>query len=96
MFEREIWPKLRSLQVIALVRATGLSYGYCNQIKLGHKTPHPRWWEVLPRRVECSNLLGRSAVNPLVVAVQVEQHHRLLLELVPLNSYDVVLADLAH
>jgi len=47
IFEREIWPKLKSLQVIALVRATGLSYGYCNQIKLGHKTPHPRWWRGL-------------------------------------------------
>ena len=42
-----IWPKLQSLPVIALVRATGLSYGYCNQIKLGHKTPHPSWGGVL-------------------------------------------------
>ena len=47
IFRREIWPNLRSLPVSALVRATGLSYGYCNQIKLGHKTPHPRWWETL-------------------------------------------------
>jgi hypothetical protein len=43
----EIWPKLRSLQVIALVRATGLTYGYCNQINLGHVTTHPRWWDSL-------------------------------------------------
>ena len=47
IFKREIYPKLKSLPVSALVRATGLSYGYCNQIKLGHKTPHPRWWGVL-------------------------------------------------
>lgn len=47
IFRREIWPKLRSLQVIALVRATGLTYGYCNQINLGHVTTHPRWWDSL-------------------------------------------------
>ena len=51
LFKREIWPKLRSLPVIALVQATGLSYGYCNQIKLGHKTPHPRWWDSLKELV---------------------------------------------
>jgi hypothetical protein len=47
VFKRDIWPKLSSLQVIVLVRATGLSYGYCNQNKLGHVTPHRRWWETL-------------------------------------------------
>jgi hypothetical protein len=35
IFKREIWPKLKSLQVITLVRATGLSYSYCNHIKNG-------------------------------------------------------------
>jgi len=47
IFQRQIYPKLKSLQVIARVRAAGLSYGYCNQIKLGMVTPHRRWWETL-------------------------------------------------
>jgi hypothetical protein len=47
MFKREIWPKLRSRPVIELVRATGLSYSYCNHIKNGRMVPHARWWGVL-------------------------------------------------
>ena len=40
---------LLSLPVIELVRATGLSYSYCNHIKNGRMVPHARWWEVLRR-----------------------------------------------
>ena len=31
----------------ALADATGLSIGYCRQVKKGVVTPHPMWWEAM-------------------------------------------------
>lgn len=48
-YKRHILPELQSVRVIEIVRATGLSYPYCNGIKNGKRIPHPRWWERLER-----------------------------------------------
>jgi len=46
-FEREILPKLVGVPTHALAVATGLSVGYCRQVKKGAVTPHPMWWELM-------------------------------------------------
>lgn len=46
-YKQQILPKLSSVRVIEIVRATGLSYPYCSHINNGRKIPHPRWWERL-------------------------------------------------
>lgn len=46
-FEREVLPALEVISAGAIARATGLSRGYCQQIKRGKVRPHPMWWETL-------------------------------------------------
>jgi CRISPR-associated endonuclease Cas1 len=46
-FVAEILPSIRSVSARALSRATGLSVGYCSDIKKGLAVPHPRHWEPL-------------------------------------------------
>jgi CRISPR-associated endonuclease Cas1 len=46
-FEREILPALAGVPARSLAEATGLSVGYCRQVKKGAVTPHPMWWEAL-------------------------------------------------
>jgi hypothetical protein len=41
-FRRLILPKLADTRPSDLARATGLSPGYCAQIRDGKRTPHPR------------------------------------------------------
>jgi hypothetical protein len=43
-FRRVVLPKLTSLGVAELARATGLSPGYCGQIRAGKRVPHVRHW----------------------------------------------------
>lgn len=43
-FENEILAGLQGVSAGAIARATGLSVGYCAQIKRGMWVPHPRWW----------------------------------------------------
>lgn len=47
IFEREILPRLLGVPVCALAEATGLSVGYCRQVKKGTATPHPMWWDAM-------------------------------------------------
>jgi hypothetical protein len=51
VFMTEIWPRLRELEDIDLMNATGLSAYYCSQIRLGQKIPHPRHWDTLRARI---------------------------------------------
>jgi CRISPR-associated endonuclease Cas1 len=46
-FRRLILPKLAGIQPAALARATGLSPGYCAEIRDGKRVPHPRHWVAL-------------------------------------------------
>ena len=46
-YKRHILPKLQSIPVPEIVRATGMTYPYCSEIKHGRRIPHPRWWERL-------------------------------------------------
>jgi CRISPR-associated endonuclease Cas1 len=50
-FAREVLPRLASVSVGRLSRATGLSEAYCRQIKSGEAVPHPMWWETLGQLV---------------------------------------------
>jgi hypothetical protein len=47
IFEREILPRLKSVSVPSMARATGLTRGYCSMIRRGIHVPHPRHWEAL-------------------------------------------------
>ena len=47
VFMREILPKLRCCSALVIQEATGLSIGYCTEVKYGSKIPHPRWWKLL-------------------------------------------------
>ncbi len=47
VFERDLFPKLVDVTARALAEATGLSIGYCRQVKKGAATPHPMWWEAM-------------------------------------------------
>jgi hypothetical protein len=47
IFEREILPRIRSVPLSDLVRATGLTHAYLSQVRRGVKTPHPRHWPAL-------------------------------------------------
>jgi DNA-binding winged helix-turn-helix (wHTH) protein len=51
VFTRDILPLIRNEPVTILAEATGLSYGYCYQIKTGQHVPHRRHWEALRRAV---------------------------------------------
>jgi hypothetical protein len=57
-FKREILPRLVGVPARALSEATGLSVGYCRQVRKGTVTPHPMWWETL-RTVRPSSDAGR-------------------------------------
>jgi len=46
-FQREILPGLNDVSARAMSRLSGLSTGYCGEIKRGERAPHPRWWETL-------------------------------------------------
>jgi CRISPR-associated endonuclease Cas1 len=46
-FVREVLPGLARVTLPAMVNATGLTSGYCFQIKRGERTPHPMYWAVL-------------------------------------------------
>jgi len=48
-YKSHILPKLQAVAMTEIVRATGMTYPYCNEIKQGRKIPHPRWWERLER-----------------------------------------------
>jgi hypothetical protein len=44
LFAREILPSLQEVPLLALARATGLTYGYLSQIRSGKRVPHLRHW----------------------------------------------------
>jgi hypothetical protein len=46
-WERDYAPRVASLSVAGLARATGLSEAYCRRIKRGLVVPHPMWWEAV-------------------------------------------------
>jgi hypothetical protein len=46
-FRRLILPRIASAKPTDLARATGLSSGYCAQIRDGRRVPHPRHWAAL-------------------------------------------------
>jgi hypothetical protein len=46
-FATEVLPQLQGMSARAIARATGLSVGYCADIKKGDRLPHPRWWTTL-------------------------------------------------
>jgi len=46
-FAEEIQPRLETVSVAAMMRATGLSRPYCTMIRRGGYVPHPRHWGVL-------------------------------------------------
>jgi hypothetical protein len=46
-FTRRILPRLENVTLPAMVKATGLTSGYCLQIKRGTRTPHPMYWSAL-------------------------------------------------
>jgi len=58
-FEREVAPNLASMPVRGLVKATGLSPGYCRKIRDGKVVPHPMWWG----RIETSSYRTSSMTN---------------------------------
>jgi len=41
-FVQEIQPRLGTVSVVAMMRATGLSRPYCTMIRRGEYVPHPR------------------------------------------------------
>lgn len=43
-FRREILPRLQTVSLGAMAKATGLSEGYCSFIRRGTKFPHRRHW----------------------------------------------------
>ena len=47
LYEREIVPIIETLSAYDLVRITGLSSGYCKEVKRGLKRLHPIHWEVV-------------------------------------------------
>jgi len=46
-FEHDILPKIQTIPLSQLQRATGLSLRYVSLIRRGERTPHPRHWEAL-------------------------------------------------
>lgn len=49
LFARVILPRLRTVPLRRLMAVTGLTKGYCAEIRRGLKVPHPRHWEALRR-----------------------------------------------
>jgi hypothetical protein len=47
VFAREILPRLTEATLPQMMRATGLTSGYCWKIKKGQRVPHPMYWAVL-------------------------------------------------
>ncbi len=43
-FRKKILPKLRSVPLGQMVKATGLSLIYCSLVRRGVYVPHPRHW----------------------------------------------------
>jgi hypothetical protein len=52
MYRTEILPRLPEVTVPQMMRATGLTSGYCWKIRRGERTPHPMYWLALRRLVE--------------------------------------------
>jgi hypothetical protein len=48
-FMQDTLPKLKTVNLQQMARATGLSLGYCSFIRRGVRIPHPRHWEALRR-----------------------------------------------
>jgi hypothetical protein len=46
-FRESVYPLLGNVPIRELARRTGLSLGYCRQIKRGQVVPHPMWWEAI-------------------------------------------------
>jgi CRISPR-associated endonuclease Cas1 len=46
-FRRLVLPRLAGIESAALAEATGLSVGYCSQIRQGRRVPHVRHWAAL-------------------------------------------------
>lgn len=59
MFRSEVLPNLASVTVPQMLRATGLTSGYCWKIRRGERVPHPMYWTVL-REFERALLFGHS------------------------------------
>jgi hypothetical protein len=55
-YRRLVQPHISELSARRLAQATGLSPGYCAQIRSGNRIPHPRHWAAL-------QLAGLSAVS---------------------------------
>jgi CRISPR-associated endonuclease Cas1 len=51
-FRNKILPKLQSVPLGQMVKATGLSLIYCSLVRRGAYVPHPRHWEALTRVAE--------------------------------------------
>ncbi len=56
-FQRDILPRLQTVSLSAMMRATGLSLRYCADIRNGEKVPHPMYWQRLAR-LEASSRNG--------------------------------------
>jgi hypothetical protein len=46
-FRSEILPRLKTVPLGQMVKATGLSLIYCSLVRRGAYVPHPRHWEIL-------------------------------------------------
>jgi CRISPR-associated endonuclease Cas1 len=70
-FEREILPALAGVPAHSIAEATGLSVGYCRQIKKGAATPHPMWWEAMQAAgVARLRELRATGVEPVAAAAR--------------------------
>jgi len=47
VFKTEILRQLQGVPLRVMAEATGLSEPYCSLIRRGHRTPHPRHWDLL-------------------------------------------------
>lgn len=47
VYVRDVFPRVRTVSVEAIVRATGLSVPYCAMIRRGLRVPHPMHWKAL-------------------------------------------------
>jgi hypothetical protein len=52
VFAREILPRLTEATLPQMMRATGLTSGYCWKIRKGQRVPHPMYWAALQALAE--------------------------------------------
>ena len=66
-FRRLILPRLAGIEARVLAGATGLSPGYCAQVREGKRVPHVRHWATL-------QLLGLTATREALVREEALGH----------------------